>query len=197
MQNAGQSCIAAKRFITVGKANEAFAAAVQNEIAQLNQGDPFNENTTTGPIARIDLAENLEQQLRNSVAQGAKLVLGGERHGCNFAPGLLLDVKKGMGTFEEEAFGPLASIIHASTEAEAIQLANDHRYGLGGSIWSNDMEKAQALAKEIESGAVFINAMVKSDPRYPFGGVKKSGYGRELGSFGIHEFMNIKTIYVG
>jgi len=197
MQNAGQSCIAAKRFITVGKANEAFAAAVQNEIAQLIQGDPFNENTTTGPIARIDLAENLEQQLRNSVAQGAKLVLGGERHGCNFAPGLLLDVKKGMGTFEEEAFGPLASIIHASTEAEAIQLANDHRYGLGGSIWSNDMEKAQALAKEIESGAVFINAMVKSDPRYPFGGVKKSGYGRELGSFGIHEFMNIKTIYVG
>ncbi len=197
MQNAGQSCIAAKRFITVGNANEAFTAAVQKEITQLKQGDPLDDTTTTGPIARIDLAENLEQQMRNSVTQGAKLVVGGERHGCNFTPALLLDVKKGMTTFEEEAFGPLASIIHASTEAEAIQLANDHRYGLGGSIWSKDIDKAQALAKEIESGAVFINAMVKSDPRYPFGGVKKSGYGRELGAFGIHEFMNIKTVYVG
>jgi succinate-semialdehyde dehydrogenase/glutarate-semialdehyde dehydrogenase len=197
MQNAGQSCIAAKRFITVGKANEAFTAAVQKEIAKLKQGNPFEENITTGPVARIDLAEKLEQQMRNAMVAGARVSIGGDRHGCNFIPALLTDVQQGMATFEEEVFGPLASIIHAPTEAEALRLANSHRYGLGGSIWSRDIEKAQALAKEIESGAVFINAMVKSDPRYPFGGVKKSGYGRELSHFGIHEFMNIKTIYEG
>jgi len=197
MQNAGQSCIAAKRFIAVGKANEIFTAAVQKEIGKLKQGNPFDEAVTTGPTARIDLAENLEHQMRNALIAGATLAIGGDRHGCNFTPALLTGVKKGMSTFEEETFGPLASIIHASTEAEAIQLANDHRYGLGGAIWSKDIDKAQALAKQIESGAVFINSMVKSDPRYPFGGVKKSGYGRELSSFGIHEFMNIKTIYLG
>jgi succinate-semialdehyde dehydrogenase/glutarate-semialdehyde dehydrogenase len=170
---------------------------VQKEIAKLKQGNPFEENITTGPVARIDLAEKLEQQMRNAMVAGARVSIGGDRHGCNFIPALLTDVQQGMATFEEEVFGPLASIIHAPTEAEALRLANSHRYGLGGSIWSRDIEKAQALAKEIESGAVFINAMVKSDPRYPFGGVKKSGYGRELSHFGIHEFMNIKTIYEG
>ncbi|HWB26403.1 MAG TPA: NAD-dependent succinate-semialdehyde dehydrogenase [Chitinophagaceae bacterium] len=197
MQNAGQSCIAAKRFIAVGKALEPFTEAVQNEIAGLKQGDPFDETTTTGPIARIDLAEKLEQQMQGSVKAGAQLVTGGQRTGCNFTPALLTGVHKGMPSFDEEAFGPLASIIAAENEQEGIMLANAHRYGLGGAIWSRDIEKAQTLAKQIESGAVFINAMVKSDPRYPFGGIKKSGYGRELSHFGIHEFMNIKTIYVG
>lgn len=197
MQNAGQSCIAAKRFITVGKATEPFAEAVQKAIAALKQGNPFEEGITTGPIARIDLAEKVEQQMQESIQKGAKLVTGGERNGCNFTPALLLNVNKGMPAFDDELFGPVASIISAATEEEAISLANAHRYGLGGAVWSRDIDRAQAVAKEIVTGAVFINAMVKSDPRYPFGGVKKSGYGRELSHFGIHEFMNAKTIYVG
>jgi succinate-semialdehyde dehydrogenase/glutarate-semialdehyde dehydrogenase len=197
MQNAGQSCIAAKRFITVGKATELFTYEVQQHIQLLKQGDPFDVSVTTGPIARLDLAEKLEHQMNDSISKGAHLVTGGTRNNANFKPALLTNVAEGMATFDEEAFGPVASIIHATSEAEAIQFANDSRYGLGGAIWSKDIEKAEALAKEIESGAVFINAMVKSDPRYPFGGVKKSGYGRELSHFGIHEFMNIKTIYIG
>lgn len=197
MQNAGQSCIAAKRFITVGNATSAFSDAVQKEIEAIKQGNPFDESTNMGPVARIDLAEKAEQQMQGSVKQGAKLVTGGERNGCNFTPALLLNVMQGMLSFDEELFGPVASIISAANETEGIKLANAHRYGLGGAIWSRDIEKAQTLAAEIESGAVFINAMVKSDPRYPFGGVKKSGYGRELSHFGIHEFMNAKTIYVG
>lgn len=197
MQNAGQSCIAAKRFITVGKATEDFTEAVQKAIAALKQGNPFEEGITTGPIARIDLAEKVEQQMLESIQKGAKLVMGGERNGCNFTPALLLNVNRGMPAFDDELFGPVASIISAATEEEAISLANAHRYGLGGAVWSRDIDRAQAVAKEIVTGAVFINAMVKSDPRYPFGGVKKSGYGRELSHFGIHEFMNAKTIYVG
>ncbi|HRH60278.1 MAG TPA: NAD-dependent succinate-semialdehyde dehydrogenase [Chitinophagaceae bacterium] len=197
MQNAGQSCIAAKRFITVGNAADTFTQAVQNEIAKLKQGNPFDESITTGPMARMDLAEQLEKQFNNSLSIGAHLVTGGNRNGCNFIPALLTNVNEGMPAFDEEMFGPVASIIEAKNEAEAITLANDSRYGLGSSIWTSDIEKAESLAKEIEAGAVFINAMVKSDPRYPFGGVKKSGYGRELSHFGIHEFMNIKTVYVG
>jgi succinate-semialdehyde dehydrogenase/glutarate-semialdehyde dehydrogenase len=197
MQNAGQSCIAAKRFITVGKATELFTHEAQQLIESLKQGDPFDELITTGPMARLDLAEKLEHQMHDSISKGAHLVTGGTRNIANFIPALLTNVEEGMATFDEEAFGPVASIIHATSEAEAIQFANDSRYGLGGTVWSKDIQKAEALAKEIESGAVFINAMVKSDPRYPFGGIKKSGYGRELSHFGIHEFMNIKTIYIG
>jgi succinate-semialdehyde dehydrogenase/glutarate-semialdehyde dehydrogenase len=197
MQNAGQSCIAAKRFITVGKAKDEFTNAVLNEIQKLRQGDPFDENITTGPLARIDLAEKVESQLKSSLNKGAQLITGGSRHDCNFAPALLLSVQEGMPAFDEELFGPVAGIIEAKSEADAIRLANAHRYGLGSAIWSKDIEKAQVLAKEIQAGAVFINALVKSDPRYPFGGVKKSGYGRELSHFGIHEFMNIKTVFVG
>lgn len=197
MQNAGQSCIAAKRFITVGNAKDAFTQAVQNEIINLKQGNPFDESITTGPMARIDLAEKIEEQFKASLDKGAQIITGGERNNCNFTPALLVHVQEGMPAFDEEVFGPMASIIEAKDEAEAIRFANDSRYGLGAAIWSKDTEKAQALAKEIEAGAVFINALVKSDPRYPFGGIKKSGYGRELSYFGIHEFMNIKTIYIG
>jgi len=197
MQNAGQSCIAAKRFIAVAKAKDAFADAVENEIKRLKQGDPFDESITTGPLARIDLAEKVESQFKTSLSKGAQLITGGDRNKCNFSPALLLNVHEGMPAFDDELFGPVASIIAARDEADAIRLANDHRYGLGSAIWSKDIEKAQVLAKEIQAGAVFINALVKSDPRYPFGGVKKSGYGRELSHFGIHEFMNIKTVFVG
>jgi succinate-semialdehyde dehydrogenase/glutarate-semialdehyde dehydrogenase len=197
MQNAGQSCIAAKRFITVGKAKDEFVHNLEEQIKKLKQGDPFAEETTTGPMARIDLAEKLEKQLQGSTSKGAHLVFGGARNGCNFQPTLLTDVHEGMPTFDEEAFGPIASIIEAKDETEAVQLANDSRYGLGASIWTKDIDKAQLMAKDIDAGAVFINAMVKSDPRYPFGGIKKSGYGRELASFGIKEFMNVKTVYVG
>jgi succinate-semialdehyde dehydrogenase/glutarate-semialdehyde dehydrogenase len=196
MQNAGQSCIAAKRFIVVANAINDFVHAFEEQIKKLKQGDPFKEDVTTGPLSRIDLAEKLEHQLRDSIRKGAKLVLGGHRIGCNFQPSLILNVHEGMPAFDEEMFGPVASIIEAIDENDAIQIANASRYGLGSSIWTKDIEKAETLAKDIDAGAVFINALVKSDPRYPFGGVKKSGYGRELSYFGIHEFMNIKTVYV-
>lgn len=196
MQNAGQSCIAAKRFIAVGKAKDDFIQALAQRIKRLRQGDPLDNNITTGPLARIDLAEKLQRQLETSLQKGATLLLGGHRDGCNFQPTLIAGVQPGMPAFEEELFGPVAGIIEARDEKEAVDLANASRYGLGASVWSKDIEKAEALAGEIESGAVFINALVKSDPRYPFGGVKKSGYGRELSYFGIREFMNIKTVYI-
>ena len=196
MQNAGQSCIAAKRFITVGKAKDAFTDAVQKEIAKLRQGNPFDENITTGPMARIDLAEKLEKQFKRSITKGAQFITGGQRNGCNFTPALLTNVAEGMATFDEEVFGPVASIIEAKDEAAAIRFANDSRYGLGASIFTQDMDKAKHYARQIESGSVFVNALVKSDPRIPFGGIKRSGYGRELSHFGMKEFMNIKTIYI-
>ncbi|NNV57326.1 NAD-dependent succinate-semialdehyde dehydrogenase [Limnovirga soli] len=196
MQNAGQSCIAAKRFITVGKAKDAFLHQLQLQIAALKQGNPFDENITTGPMARIDLAEKIESQLKGSIANGAILISGGERNGCNVNPALLTHVHKGMPAYDEEAFGPMACIVESKDEADAIAIANDSRYGLGASIWTADIAKAEHMAGEINAGGVFINAMVKSDARYPFGGIKKSGYGRELSSFGIKEFMNLKTVYI-
>jgi succinate-semialdehyde dehydrogenase / glutarate-semialdehyde dehydrogenase len=196
MQNAGQSCIAAKRFIILRDAMPAFMQLFMNSLKTLRQGDPFDASTTTGPVARIDLAQALEKQLKDSVRLGAKLEFGGEVSGCNFKPSLLINVKKGMPAFDQETFGPLAAIITAPDEAGAIALANDSRYGLAGSIWTKDIEKAVALAKQMETGAVYINTLVKSDARLPFGGIKKSGYGRELGRHGILEFVNIKTIAV-
>jgi succinate-semialdehyde dehydrogenase / glutarate-semialdehyde dehydrogenase len=194
MLNAGQSCIASKRFIVVKEAEDAFMHQLLTQIGKLKQGDPFGEGITTGPMARIDLAQELESQMRRSLELGAALELGGNVEGANFQPSLLLNVQKGMATFEEEAFGPLASMIIAANEGDAIQLANSSRYGLGGSIWTKDVEKGIALGKRINSGAVFVNSLVKSDPRLPFGGIKKSGYGRELGRHGILEFVNAKTI---
>ncbi|MGZ3833023.1 MAG: NAD-dependent succinate-semialdehyde dehydrogenase [Mucilaginibacter sp.] len=194
MLNAGQSCIASKRFIVVKGAVDEFMHQLFLQMKKLKQGDPFKEGVTTGPMARIDLANELEKQMNHSVGAGATLELGGAIEGANFQPSLLLNVKKGMAAFDEEAFGPLASVIIAANEEEAIHLANDSRYGLGGSIWTGDVEKGIALGRQIRSGAVFINSLVKSDPRLPFGGVKKSGYGRELGRQGILEFVNAKTI---
>jgi succinate-semialdehyde dehydrogenase/glutarate-semialdehyde dehydrogenase len=194
MLNAGQSCIGAKRFIILKEAEVAFSQEFLKQLKNLKQGDPFDQNISTGPMARTDLVQTLEAQLKNSVKKGARLEYGGEVEGCNFKPALLSRVTEGMPAFDEETFGPLAALIVAKDESEAIRLANDSRYGLAGSVWTRDLEKGIAMAKKMETGAVFINALVKSDARLPFGGIKKSGYGRELGRHGILEFVNAKTI---
>ena len=194
MLNAGQSCIGSKRFIVLKDAMNSFMQQVNEIIKTFKQGNPFDATVTTGPMARLDLVENLHKQLLQSVDAGAQLTYGGEINGANFNPALLLNVQKGMPAFEQETFGPMAVIIEARDEAEAIALANSSEYGLAGSIWTGDIEKGIALARKIASGAVFINSLVKSDPRLPFGGIKKSGYGRELGRHGILEFVNAKTI---
>jgi succinate-semialdehyde dehydrogenase/glutarate-semialdehyde dehydrogenase len=196
MQNAGQSCIAAKRFLIVRDVVDDFVDAVKSGINKLKQGDPFEKDTTMAPMARLDLAEKLQQQMNASVAKGAEIVLGGKADGCNYHPTLLLNVKPGMPAFDEETFGPLFCVIKVNDENEAIALANESRYGLGGNIWTKDIDKGISLAKKINSGSVFINSMVKSEPALPFGGVKKSGYGRELSNYGIKEFINVKTITV-
>lgn len=196
MQNAGQSCIGAKRFIVVENAMDDFMQEVNQLITNFKQGNPFDDKIKMGPMARLDLAKNLQKQMQQSMQLGASLQFGGEVNGCNFSPSILLNVKKGMAAFEQETFGPLATVISAKNEDEAIALANDSAYGLGASIWTSDLDKGVSIARKIESGAVFINALVKSDPRIPFGGIKRSGYGRELGRHGILEFMNAKTIAV-
>jgi succinate-semialdehyde dehydrogenase / glutarate-semialdehyde dehydrogenase len=196
MQNAGQSCIAAKRFIVIDKVKDEFLKQFTKNIECLKQGNQFEEANTTGPIARIDLAEEVEKQLKKSEQQGAKLICGGQRTGCNFQPALLDNVRPGMASFDEEIFGPVASLITVRSEEEAIKMANTSRYGLGGSVWTSDKERGERVAREIESGSVFINSLMRSDQRLPFGGIKKSGYGRELSVLGIREFVNAKTIFV-
>jgi len=196
MQNAGQSCIAAKRFIILKDAAQDFLHKFLIRLKDFKQGDPFDENSNLGPMARLDLANALGQQLKNSVKMGAGLEYGGELDGCNFKPALLLDVKRGMPAFDEETFGPMAAVIIANDDTDAVRLANDSRYGLAASIWTKDIQKGIDMAKQLDSGGVFINALVKSDPRLPFGGIKKSGYGRELDRHGIIEFVNIKTIAI-
>lgn len=194
MQNAGQSCIGAKRFIVLKDAMNDFMEEVNEQVKNFVQGNPFDPSIKTGPMARIDLVETLEKQMNESIAAGAHLNFGGEANGCNFKPAILINVKRGMPAFEQETFGPLATVIIANDEEDAIQLANDSELGLGGSVWTADIEKGIALARKMKSGALFINSLVKSDPRLPFGGIKKSGYGRELGRHGILEFVNAKTI---
>jgi succinate-semialdehyde dehydrogenase/glutarate-semialdehyde dehydrogenase len=196
MQNAGQSCVAAKRFIVVEDVFDDFVDAVKANIQRLKQGNPFDASTTTGPLARLDLAEKLDNQVKRSVANGAEIILGGTVEGCNYQPTFLMNIHKGMPAFDEEIFGPVFCLIKAKNEDEAIALANDSRYGLGGNLWTKNIDKGIDLAKKISSGSVFINSMVKSEPALPFGGVKKSGYGRELSRHGILEFVNMKTITV-
>lgn len=196
MQNAGQSCIASKRFIVIEKVKTDFVQRLIDGVKKLKQGNQFDETTTTGPMARLDLAEKLEAQEKSSLKNGIKILIGGSRDGCNFQPALMDNVTPGVPAFDEEMFGPIAAIITAKNETEAIQLANKNRYGLGASIWTKDLDRGQRIAREINSGSIFINALVKSDPRLPFGGIKKSGYGRELSAYGIKEFTNIKTIYI-
>jgi succinate-semialdehyde dehydrogenase/glutarate-semialdehyde dehydrogenase len=196
MQNVGQSCIAAKRFIVVKDIKEAFVAQFVESVKSLVQGDPFQDKSTLGPMARLDLAEKLKSQMDVSLSKGAKLLVGGERSGCNFQATLLDNVSPGMPAFDEETFGPLGAIITVKDDAEAITLANQTRYGLGATVWSQDLERAKRIARALDSGSVLINSLMRSDVRLPFGGVKKSGYGRELSEFGIKEFVNIKTISV-
>jgi succinate-semialdehyde dehydrogenase/glutarate-semialdehyde dehydrogenase len=196
MQNAGQSCIAAKRFIIIKAVKEEFTEHFIKNIESLKQGDPFDPLTTTGPIARLDLAEELEKQMKTSLTKGAELLCGGQREGCNFIPALLDNVSPGMPACDDELFGPIASLITVNDEHEAIEIANNHRYGLGGSVWTKDKQRGEFVARQIETGSVFVNSLMRSDQRLPFGGVKKSGYGRELAELGIKEFVNAKTIYV-
>lgn len=195
-QNAGQSCIASKRFIVESECKVDFINALLEGVNKLKQGNQLLEETTTGPMAKIEQAEQLEEQELQSVKQGAIIAMGGKRSGANYHPTILENIQPGMQAFDEELFGPIASIIEARDEMHAVALANNSRYGLGATLFTEDLEKAQVLARKINAGGVFINAMVKSDPRLPFGGIKKSGYGRELSHYGMKEFMNIKTVYL-
>ncbi len=199
-QNTGQSCIAAKRFIVVEEVAEQFEQRFAAAAKALKVGDPTARDTKIGPMARDDLRDGLDKQVRASVAQGARVLTGGERldgRGYYYAPTVLTGVQRDMPVFGEETFGPVAALIRVRDAEEAVEVANDSVFGLGGNLWTADVEQGKALARRIETGGVFINGMTASDPRLPFGGVKRSGYGRELSSFGIREFVNIQTIWVG
>lgn len=200
MINGGQSCIAAKRFIVVQSIKEEFEKRYVEKMKAYKMGDPLDEDTTVGPQARHDLRDELHQQVEESIAKGAHCLLGGEvpeNKGAFYPATVLTDVKKGMPAYDDELFGPVAAIIPVKDEAEAIKTANDSIFGLGGAVFTGDIEKGTRLAeKEIEAGCVFVNTFVRSDPRLPFGGIKESGYGRELSHYGIKEFVNIKTVYV-
>ncbi len=198
--NSGQSCIAAKRFVVVKSVYKEFERRFTEEMKKATYGDPMSEKSRIGPMARLDLRDQLHEQVKNSIAKGAKLLCGGfipEGPGAYYPPTVLSKVKKGMPAYDEELFGPAAAIIEAKDEKDAMRIANDTIYGLGGGIISKNRARAEKLAaKELQAGSCFVNDYVHSDPHLPFGGIKQSGYGRELGSFGIHEFVNIKTVYV-
>jgi acyl-CoA reductase-like NAD-dependent aldehyde dehydrogenase len=199
-QNTGQSCIAAKRFIVVESVADTFGEKFVNATAQLRIGDPFDRETQVGPMARGDLREALEKQVENSLKMGAQVLLGGKPlagKGYFFEPTIMSSVTPEMPLFREETFGPVAAVILAHDTEHAIELANESDFGLGGNLWTSNIERARDLARHLESGGVFINGMTASDPRLPFGGIKRSGYGRELSSFGIHEFVNIQTVWIG
>ncbi len=197
--NNGQSCIAAKRFIVVEDVYDEFESKFVDKMEKIIVGNPMDESTELGPLAREDLLLELNQQVQNSVKAGAKILTGGkrlERKGFYYPPTVISNVKKGMPAYNEELFGPVAIFIKAVDVNDAVRIANDTDFGLGASIWTNNIENAKKLATAIDSGAVFINGLVKSDPRLPFGGVKLSGYGRELSHYGIKEFVNIKTVWI-
>lgn len=200
LKNSGQSCVAAKRFIVTQKNADAYEAAMKQKMEASLWGDPMDEKNVVGPMARIDLRDQLHEQVTKSIAMGAKLLCGGfvpDLEGAYYPPTVLANVTKGMPAYDEELFGPVAAIIRAESEAHAIQLANDSEYGLGGAVLGNNLEVAERIAlEELEAGSCFVNDFVHSDARLPFGGIKNSGYGREIGSFGIKEFVNIKTVYV-
>jgi succinate-semialdehyde dehydrogenase/glutarate-semialdehyde dehydrogenase len=198
--NNGQSCIAAKRFIVVKKVAEEFEKLFVRNMSNLKIGNPLDAENDLGPLARENLLLDLEAQVTKSIELGAKVLVGGKRleqKGYYYPATILTNIKKGMPAYDEEIFGPVASLIIAEDEDDAIRIANDSQFGLGASLWTNDLEKAKILSHKIESGSVFVNGMVKSDPRLPFGGVKTSGYGRELSHYGIKEFVNIKTVWIG
>jgi succinate-semialdehyde dehydrogenase/glutarate-semialdehyde dehydrogenase len=197
--NAGQSCIAAKRFIVVDAIAEEFLVRFKSLVDELNPGDPMDGSTTLAPMARVDLRDELHQQVTDSIAAGARVVAGCaplEGPGAFYRASILDRVEPGMRAYEEELFGPVAIVIRARDEAEALRIANDSRFGLGGSVWTGDNARGEAFARQMACGCAFVNGLVKSDPRLPFGGVKASGYGRELSEHGIREFVNAKTIWI-
>ncbi len=197
--NSGQSCIAAKRFIVENRVAGDFLSLFQKNIEALVVGDPLDEKTEVGPQAREDLMHELHLQVTRSLEMGARLISGGEplkRAGYFYPPTILADVKPGMPAFDEELFGPVAAVIGVQDEQEAVQMANQTSFGLGASLWTRDAIKGEELAQRIEAGAVFVNGIVASDPRLPFGGIKASGYGRELSHYGIKEFVNVQTVWI-
>ena len=199
VQNNGQSCIAAKRFIVAEPIADEFERRFVAKMQNLQIGDPFDEKTELGPLANADAVKGLDEDVKKTVAAGAKLLTGGhplQRKGNYYAPTVLTNVPKGSPAYSEEFFGPVASIFRVKDQDEAICLANDVRFGLGASAWTNDEREQQRFINELEAGMVFINKMVASDPRIPFGGVKQSGHGRELGLVGMREFLNAKTVWV-
>ncbi|NOY70887.1 MAG: NAD-dependent succinate-semialdehyde dehydrogenase [Gammaproteobacteria bacterium] len=199
-QNSGQSCIAAKRFIVVKAVYEEFKQKFVTAVSRLKMGDPSEEGIYIGPQARMDLRDVLAEQVQRSVIAGASVLIGGEvpeGEGAFYPPTVLANVKPGMAAWSEELFGPVATLICVADEAEAIQVANGTDFGLSGSIWTQDLARGERIAtNQIESGAAFVNDMSRSDPRMPFGGIRQSGYGRELGIFGIREFVNIHSVWV-
>ena len=199
-QNNGQSCIAAKRFIVEESVADGFEQRFTRAVAALKVGNPMDRANQVGPLAREDLVEDLERQVEESVRLGATALTGGKRipgDGYYFEPTVLAGVRPGMPAYHEETFGPVAAVIRVKDADEALHVANDTDYGLGSNIWTSNVDRAKRLAEKVEAGLVFINGMVASDARLPFGGVKRSGYGRELSEYGIKEFTNIQTVWVG
>lgn len=197
--NTGQSCIAAKRFIVIDSIADEFVARFRTGVEALAMGNPLDENNRLGPMARHDLRDELHRQVVDSIAHGAAAVTGcnpeaGE--GAYYQPSILDHVKPGMPAYDEEMFGPVAAVIRVADEAEAIRIANDTDFGLGGSVWTQDDARGEAVARQLDCGCAFVNGLVKSDPRLPFGGIRSSGYGRELSKHGMHEFLNAKTIWI-
>jgi succinate-semialdehyde dehydrogenase/glutarate-semialdehyde dehydrogenase len=197
--NSGQSCIAAKRFIVVEDIYDSFLELITEKMKAKNIGDPFDESTDVGPMATKKLRDDLHKQVQESIKAGAECVIGGQVHdqkSAFYPPTILTGVSEGMPAYSEELFGPVASVIKVKNEQEAVYIANDTDFGLGAAIFSKDVNHAEKIgATELKAGCCFINHLVKSDPRLPFGGIKQSGYGRELSQYGIKEFVNIKTMY--
>ncbi|QDO94914.1 NAD-dependent succinate-semialdehyde dehydrogenase [Formosa sediminum] len=199
IQNNGQTCIAAKRFIVLESIYEAFIKLYTEKMGAAKMGDPTDKDTVYGPLARIDLRNELHEQVKKTIAQGGTLLLGGhipDRKGAYYPATILTDLKPGMEAFNEELFGPVASVIRAKNETEAIALANMSKFGLGAGVITSDAKKGETIALQLEAGNCFVNKLVASDPRLPFGGIKTSGYGRELSEYGIKEFVNIKTVWI-
>jgi len=199
-QNNGESCIAAKRFIVDNAVYDEFLTRFAERTKEQVVGNPMEERVQLGPCARADLRTAVDEQVRATLESGAKLVLGGKplaRNGFFYEPTVVAEVTPGMRMFDEEVFGPAAAVVRAKDRKHALALANASSFGLGASLWTSDVEAAEKYGARFEAGAVFINGMVASDPRLPFGGIKKSGYGRELSTFGIHEFVNIQTVWIG
>jgi succinate-semialdehyde dehydrogenase/glutarate-semialdehyde dehydrogenase len=198
--NSGQSCIAAKRFVVVEVVRHSFEALLVDQMRAKKMGDPMVESVEIGPQARFDLRDDLHRQVRQSIEKGARCLLGGklpEGPGAFYPPTVLTDVHKGMPAYDEETFGPVAAVIGVKDEKEAIRVANDTVFGLGAAVFTRDIARGERIAATaLDAGNCFVNAFVKSDPRLPFGGIKESGYGRELSHYGIKEFVNIKTVYI-